>query len=235
MSTSTSGEFFLIRRVASNPSNSGSSRSSTAISGFNSAASLTASRPSPASPHTRQSLRASNIVRKPLRTTSWSSASRIRTDAVFTNFLLTKPMQVNRSSSKWRHTRNQQGAGRIGLDFHGSAELPEALPHAGDSNSQPCLAFQRAGPGATILYLQNDFSISIFERHRCCFAARVAHNVGEPFLNYTKQVGFQVVRQASDLIFHVELNIHTASLGKPVDIPPHRHNQPNLVECGRMK
>ena len=66
------------RRVASMPFSSGMLTSITTTSGFSRSANSTASRPLPASPTISMSGCAARIMRKPCRTTAWSSASRIR-------------------------------------------------------------------------------------------------------------------------------------------------------------
>jgi hypothetical protein len=68
-----------IRRVASIPSMLGMRTSMRTTSGRSPSASPTASPPSPASPTTSMSSLASRIMRKPPRTSAWSSAITIRT------------------------------------------------------------------------------------------------------------------------------------------------------------
>src|SRR6267378_5302949 len=75
ISTRVSGQRSTIRRVASTPSSSGMAISMMTMSGRSRSASLTASRPLPATATTCRSLPPSSRARSPSRTTAWSSAS----------------------------------------------------------------------------------------------------------------------------------------------------------------
>src|SRR5579862_6330519 len=86
ISISVFGESFFICRAASIPFNSGMLISMTAISGRNSLAIVTASRPLCASAHTLHPGCDSKIVFSPRRTRSWSSAIMIRNVPIFLTF-----------------------------------------------------------------------------------------------------------------------------------------------------
>ena len=78
MSTRGRSPALQIRRVASMPSSLGIRTSITTTSAGRVCSSRVAARPSPASPTTDMSSWASSTIRNPVRTSSWSSTSRIR-------------------------------------------------------------------------------------------------------------------------------------------------------------
>src|SRR5580698_7429568 len=99
-----------------------------ATSGFNLLARSTASRPFAASPQIFHPLLDSKRARRPLRTTPWSSATRMRTDI------------VDLAAQRQHRLHRRSPGARADLDP--ATELPHPLPHAEDPDTEWALSNQ---------------------------------------------------------------------------------------------
>src|SRR5436190_20976112 len=170
MITPIFGSRLTICAVASMPLSSGMAISIITMSGFTASANRTASRPSAASPTTSMPCWRSSRNRTPLRTTPWSSASRIRT-------VIVSRLLVDRNS---REHCGALSALRRQLQF--PAELHHALLHSDQPEAPPA---HRCGLEAHSVVLHRDRELPLMNRHADVnrLGSRVPRAVRERFLH----------------------------------------------------
>src|ERR1035438_5245712 len=144
-------------------------------SGFSLFAFSTASRPFIASPTTVQPRRALRSPRMPRRTSSWSSATRMRSFFV--------PLVICR----YRHAH--RGAAAVGFNIKLAAYERHSLVHARDADPKskghfPILSPQVSGNSAAfVAYLQCDLSRLTVNSYLGLGTSRMPMDVRETFLN----------------------------------------------------
>src|SRR5688572_18771199 len=169
-----------MRRVASMPLSSGIATSMTTTSGFSCSVMVTASRPLPASPTISMSAWAPRIIRKPWRTTAWSSANKIRV------FLLIL-----------HNGRGNPGfdghAFFGGQDFQFPAGTARPGSHAGHADSASRGFFGGINPLSIVADPEANLVAVFVKPHFDTGRLRVAGNIGQSFLGDTEEMGFGFV------------------------------------------
>src|ERR1035437_3797907 len=178
-STRVRGESSMRRRVASMPFSSGMATSITTTSGFSFWASSTASRPLPASPAISISGCAARIIRKPWRTSAWSSAKRIL--IMF-----------------FHGSGDVDGDASAGCGGDGAiaACAAGAGAHAGEAHAG--VVGRGLGEAAAVIGNgQTDVPIFGAEKNCDTRCVGVSRNVGQGLLHDAEQVRLRFIRQAA--------------------------------------
>src|SRR5882724_8670505 len=181
-----------------------------ATSGFNLFAFSTACRPFMASPTTVQPRRARRSSRMPRRTSSWSSATRMRSG--FVDLLI----------YWYRHAH--RGAPAAGFNIKLAAYERHPLVHAWDpdSNSKehfPIPPSQATGNSAAfVAYLQCDLSRVALNSYLGPGASRMSLDVRETFLNDAEQRQFGTWLHPSEARRDLKFNVDSSPLREATDV-----------------
>src|SRR5579864_410730 len=105
----------------------------------------------------------------------------------------------------------------------GAAKLPQALPHAANTNSRPTRTqvqlFFQGYAFARVFDLHNQAAVFFTNRYFCAIASGVTVNVGETLLNKPKDCDFHLVRESAELRWNLEVDFDVAAFREAVHIP----------------
>src|SRR6267143_3160547 len=194
-----------------------------ATSGLSLVAFSTASRPFMASPTTVQPRRARRSPRIPRRTSSWSSATRIRS--------LFVPLLV---ICRYRHTH--RGAAAAGFNIKLAAYERHSLVHARDADPKskghfPVPSSRTSGNSAAfVANLQRDLSGVTLNSYLGLGTSRMPLDVGETFLHHAEQSHLGVWLHPSETRRNLQFDFDSSSLREAARVMTNRIFQYGFVQ-----
>src|ERR1700730_1900887 len=196
-----------------------------ATSGFSLFAFSTASRPFMASPTTVQPRRAQRTPRMPRRTSSWSSATRIRS--------LFRPLLI----CGYRHAHC--GAPFAGFNSKLAADLRRSLMHAGNADARPKRQFpilQRPrNSAAFVVYLQRNCTRVAFNSDLGLGTSRMPLDIRETFLNDPEKSQLDMWLQAPETRRYLELNFDSRPLRESARVMTNRILKSGFIQHRRIQ
>src|ERR1700693_4038793 len=170
-----------------------------ARSGFRLLAFSTASRPFKASPTTVQPRRARRSPRMPRRTSSWSSATRIR--SLFVALVI----------CRYRHAH--RGAVSAGFNIELTAYKGDSLVHAGDADPTSKEHFPGSGNSAAFVdYFQRELSGATPNSYLGSLTSRMPVNIRETFLNDPEKAQLDIWLHPSETRRYLQFNFDSSPL-----------------------
>jgi len=214
-------------------------------SGLSSRASLTASRPSPASPTTSNPGRSSRIFRRPWRTRVWSSANRMRMVLIAAppRWRARRPSGVRK-----RHPASRGKGGQdhpqpcpglsVALDLESAAEARHSLLYADQPKpSTPRLAFPTSAiePPAVIAHRHRQLAVRSLDIDGAFGCAGVFRDVVQRLLHDPVDRRLDLRRKPLVHPFEYHFHADTRPLGKARRLPVERRAEAEIVEQRRME
>src|ERR1700686_698938 len=191
-----------------------------AMSGFSLFAFSTASRPLMASPTTVQPRRARRESRMPRRTSSWSSATRIRS--------LFVPLVIRRYRDAHR------GAAAAGINIQLAAYERHSLVHARNANSKSKEHFPASGNSAAfVTYLQSDLSGVTLNSYLGLGTSRMPLNVRETFLNDPEKTQLDMWLHPSETRRYLQFNFDSSPLREATRVVTNRILKSGFIQHRR--
>src|SRR5580704_16483939 len=193
-----------------------------ATSGFSLFAFSSASRPFMASPTTVQPRRARRSPRMPRRTSSWSSATRIR--SLFVLLVI----------RRYRHAH--RGAAAAGFNIKLAAYERHSLVHTRNADSKPREHFPASGNSAAfVAYLQPDLSEVTFNSYLGLRTSRMPLNVRETFLNDSEKSQLDIWLHPCDTRRYIQLNSDSSPLREANRVVANRILKSGFIQHWRMQ
>src|SRR4051794_10468231 len=202
-------------RIAPTPSRRGMTRSMRITSGLRRSASRTAASPSPASPTISMPSCSARNVRRPSRTTSWSS-----TTSTLMALSATRRLQAHGGA-----------ASRRGVDAQPPAESPRSLLHRRQPEPPRAqLGVARVEAGAVVGDLEDEATVARAEPHRDACRGGVPQRVVQRLLGDA-----QDLRVALDVLVDGELDVDPVQAAHHLDVLAQHAGEAVALEVGRAQ
>jgi hypothetical protein len=130
----------------------------------------------------------------------------------------------------------------IGNDVEPATQLSHALAHAGDADAESGflrllrrIVRRKTQASAKVDDFESDGGVLLEEANFGAGAAGVALNVGETFLDNTKEGKLDGLRQAGELRAEFEASVDAAAFAEALSILLESGNEAEIVEKGRVE